>query len=84
MALAKDSRQEEELKLLLRTQFNYELARQRIKFKYDVLQPEVEKLRAGKGVLGLADGTLFEIVKVDAENPRPTDPATNDADADGA
>lgn len=69
MALAKDSRAEEELKLLLRTQFNYKLARERIKFKYEVLGPEVERLRAGKGVLGLPDGYTFADIKIADADP---------------
>lgn len=80
MALDRDSRQEEELKLILRTRFNYKLARERIRFKYDVLRPEVEKLRAGKGVLGLPDGTAFEIVKIVDADSHPTDTPTDPAE----
>jgi hypothetical protein len=77
MSLVRDSRQEEELKLILRTQFNYKLARERIRWKYEVLYPEVEKLKAGKGVLGLPDGVAFDVKVVDADPDRPapqTDP----------
>jgi hypothetical protein len=61
MALSRDSRQERKLKLLLRTQFRFKQGCERIDFEEDVLIPEVEKLKAGKSVLGLPDGVAFDI-----------------------
>jgi hypothetical protein len=75
LALERDSRAEEELKLLLRSEFNYKMARERIKFKYEVLKPQIERLIANKGVLGLPGDSLFEIKVVDADpdHPAPQD-----------
>jgi hypothetical protein len=85
MALERDSRQEEELKLLLRTQINYEVGRFRIKKKYELVKPMLEALRAGKGVLGIPDGSAFEVKYVelpaDQASPDPNHPAAEDGDA---
>jgi predicted component of type VI protein secretion system len=59
--LSRDSRQERKLKLLLRTQFRFKQGIERIDFEEDVLLPEIEKLKAGKSVLGLEDGAVFDI-----------------------
>ena len=66
--LSRDSRQERKLKLLLRTQFRLKQGMERIDFEEDVLLPEVEKLKAGKSVLGLEDGAAFDI-QIVHENP---------------
>ena len=67
--LSRDSRQERKLKLLLRTQFRLKQGMERIDFEEDVLLPEVEKLKAGKSVLGLEDGAAFDIEVVNVEDP---------------
>jgi hypothetical protein len=74
MGLERDSRQEEELKLLLRTEFNYKLARERIRFKYEVLRPQVDALRAGKSVIGIPDGSIFDIQVIESADPDPDAP----------
>jgi hypothetical protein len=79
MALDRDSRAEEELKLILRTQFNYKLARERIRFKYDVLKPEVDKLRAGKSVLGMPEGHAFEVRVRELDHRDSPDPKADDS-----
>ena len=75
--LSRDSRQERKLKLLLRTQFRFKQGLERIDFEEDVLLPEVEKLKAGKSVLGLPDGVAFDIQVADVS---PNHPPTTDGE----
>lgn len=71
--LSRDSRQERKLKLLLRSQFRLKQGFERIDFEEDVLLPEIEKLKAGKSVLGLEDGAAFDIQIVHEDpHPKPT------------
>jgi hypothetical protein len=74
--LSRDSRQERKLKAYLRTKFRLKQTFERIDFEEDVLLPEIEKLKSGKGVLGLPDGVAFDIEIVDENStPHKTDPA---------
>ena len=79
MSLSRDSREARQLKHYLRSVFRYKQGKERIDFEFDVLNPEIEKLLAGKGVLGLADGSEFEFKVV---NEDPADGKTEAAQAD--
>ena len=68
--LSRDSRQERKLKALLRAQFRLKQQFEYIDWLEDVLQPEVEGLKSGKSVLGLAEGVAFDIVIEDANPPK--------------
>ena len=59
--LSRDSRQERKLKALMRAQHSLKQRFERIDWEEDVLLPEVEKLKAGKSVLGLEAGSAFDI-----------------------
>jgi hypothetical protein len=61
MSLSRDSRQERKLKAIRMAQFRLKQRLEMIDFLEDVLQPEVEALKAGKSVLGLAEGMAFDI-----------------------
>ena len=62
MSLSRDSRQERKLKAFRRAQFALKQRFEKIDFEEDVLMPEIEKLKAGKSVLGLPDGAAFDLV----------------------
>ena len=66
MSLSRDSRAERKLKAMRRAQFRLKQTLERIDFEEDVLMPEIEALKAGKSVLGLAEGVAFDIEVVDA------------------
>jgi hypothetical protein len=61
MSLSRDSRQERKLKAIRYAQFRLKQRLEAIDWIEDVLLPEVEALKSGKSVLGLAEGTAFEI-----------------------
>lgn len=61
MSLSRDSRQERKLKALRRAQFGLKQRFERIDWEEDELLPEVEALKAGKSILGLAENTAFDI-----------------------
>ena len=67
MSLSRDSRQERKLKAVRRAQFRLKQNLDRIDWEEDVLLPEIEALKSGKSVLGLADGMAFDIV-IEHEN----------------
>lgn len=66
MSLSRDSRQERKLKAFRRAQFALKQRLERIDFEEDTLMPEIEALKAGRSVLGLPDGMVFDI-KIEAE-----------------
>ena len=66
MSIARDSRAEKKLKAFRRAQFGLKQRLERIDFEEDVLYPEIEALKAGKPVLGLPEGMVFDI-KVEPE-----------------
>jgi 1-acyl-sn-glycerol-3-phosphate acyltransferase len=61
LSLSRDSRQERKLKAFRRAQFGLKQRLDRIDWEEDVLMPEIEQLKAGKSVLGLPEGTVFDI-----------------------
>lgn len=66
MSIARDSRAEKKLKAFRRAQFSLKQRLDRIDFEEDVLYPEIEALKAGKSVLGLEAGAVFDI-KIETE-----------------
>ncbi len=79
MSLSRDSRQERKLKAVRRAQFALQQRLERIDFEEDVLMPEVEALKAGRSVLGLEDGTAFDIVVEHTDENRHSTPKPNAA-----
>jgi len=67
--LSRDSRQERKLKAVRRTMFRLKQNLERIDWEEDVLLPEIEALKAGKSVLGLPDGSAFDIQIVTDAHP---------------
>lgn len=65
MSLSRDSRQERKLKAIRMAQWRLKQRLETIDFCEDVLGPEVEALKSGKSVLGLAGGVAFDIQVVD-------------------
>lgn len=61
MSLSRDSRQERKLKAFRRAQFNLKQRLERIDWEEETLLPEIESLKSGKSVLGLPEGTVFDI-----------------------
>jgi hypothetical protein len=61
MALSRDSRQERKLKAFRRAEFRLKQTIERIDWEEDTLLPEIEAMKSGKAVLGLADGVAFDI-----------------------
>ena len=61
MSLSRDSRQERKLKAFRMAQFRLKQRLEMIDFLEDVLQPEIENLKSGKSVLGLPNGSAFDI-----------------------
>lgn len=66
MSLSRDSRAERKLKAYRRAEFRLKQNFDRIDWEEDVLLPEIEALKSGKGVLGLPPGSAFDIVIEDA------------------
>ena len=71
MSLSRDSRQERKWKLIRRAEFRLKQGLERIDFEEDVLLPEIEALKAGKSVMGLPEGAVFDI-RVIHETGTPT------------
>jgi hypothetical protein len=67
VALSRDSRQERKLKAIRMAQWRLKQRLETIDYLEDVLQPEVEALKAGKPVLGLDAGKAIEIVIEEGE-----------------
>jgi hypothetical protein len=61
VSLSRDSRTEKKLKAFRMAQFRLKQRLEAIDWLEDVLQPEIEALKSGKSVLGLPDGTVFDI-----------------------
>ena len=62
MSLSRDSRQERKLKAIRWAQHRLAQRLQTIDWLEDILNPEIEALKAGKPVLGLKEGTACDIV----------------------
>lgn len=76
MSLSRDSLNERILKDIRRTEFRLRQRIEYYKWQENFLLPEIERLKANKGVLGLPDGMAFEIVVEDdapADPPKATD-----------
>lgn len=71
MALSRDSRTEKKLKALLRAKFRLKQQFEYIDYCEDTLIPEIEKLKAGRSVLGLDAGMAFDLVIDDADTDTP-------------
>ena len=73
MSLSRDSRAERKLKALRRAQFRLKQAFERIDFEEDVLLPEIEAMKSGKAILGLPEGSAFDIEIIHEDpNPQPS------------
>jgi hypothetical protein len=66
MSLEREAKQEKKLKAFRRAQFSLKQRLEKIDWEFDVLIPEIEQLKAGKSVLGLPEGTVFDI-RIDGE-----------------
>lgn len=74
--LSRDSRQERKLKAIRWAQHRLAQRLQTIDWIEDVLNPEIEALKAGKSVLGLSEGTAFDIV-IEPDAPADSAQATD-------
>ena len=76
MPLSRDNVNERKLKLIRRGVFRIQQGLERIEWEEKVLYPEIEALKANKGILGLTDGTKFdiEIVHENSDPPTPQKP----------
>ncbi len=61
MSLSRDSIQERKAKAFLRKQFQLEQEFRRIDFEETVLIPMINDMKAGKPILGLEAGQLFDM-----------------------
>ena len=66
MALSRDSRTEKKLKALRRAEFRLKQRFDYIDFEEDILFPEIDALKAGRPVLGLEAGAVFDLQVSDA------------------
>lgn len=87
MPLSRDSRTEKKLKALRRAEFRLKQTFEYIDWTEDVLFPEIEALKAGRPVLGLEAGAVFDLQVTDAhstlgDTARPVD-APSERDSGG-
>ena len=75
MSLSRDSRQERKLKAFRRAEFRLKQALERIDWEEDELLPELADFKAGKAVMGLPEGSVFDIRHVHALPDNSKDPA---------
>jgi hypothetical protein len=68
MSLSRDSLQERQLKAIRRAQFALQQRLDRIRWEEEKLLPEIAALKAGKSVLGLEEGSVFNIEFVDEDS----------------
>jgi hypothetical protein len=61
MSFSRDSRAERKLKALRMAQFRFRQRIEMIDFLEDELGPEIEAMKAGRPVLGLPEGQVFDI-----------------------
>lgn len=66
MSLSRDSRTEKKLKALRRAEFRLKQQFEYIDWTEDVLIPEIDSLKAGRPVLGLEAGAMFDLQVADA------------------
>ena len=87
MSLSRDSRTEKKLKALRRAEFRLKQQFEYIDWTEDVLIPEIDSLKAGRPVLGLEAGAMFDLQVADAHtNQRATEdrPAVDAGDSRAA
>jgi hypothetical protein len=70
VSLSRDSRTEKKLKALRRAEFRLKQQFQYIDWTEDTLYPEIEALKAGRPVLGLEAGAVFDLQVADAHTDR--------------
>ncbi len=70
MSLSRDSRTEKKLKALRRAEFRLKQQFEYIDWTEDVLIPEIDSLKAGRPVLGLEAGAMFDLQVADAHTNR--------------
>jgi hypothetical protein len=70
VSLSRDSRTEKKLKALRRAEFRLKQQFDYIDWTEDVLIPEIDSLKAGRPVLGLEAGAMFDIQVADAHTNR--------------
>lgn len=68
MPLSRDSRTERKLKALRRAEFRLKQTFDYIDWTEEVLYPEIEALKAGRPVLGLEAGAVFDLQVADAHH----------------
>lgn len=61
MSLSRDSRQEKQVKAVMRAEFALKQRLERIDFEEDKLNPVIEDLKAGRPVFGLPAGVAFDV-----------------------
>jgi hypothetical protein len=66
VSLSRDSRTEKKLKALRRAEFRLKQQFEYIDWTEDVLIPEIDSLKAGRPVLGLEAGAMFDLQVADA------------------
>ena len=72
MSLSRDSKAERKWKLIRRAEFRLQQSLARVDFEEDVLLPEIAAIKAGKSVMGLPEGSEFDIRVVHEDRtPRP-------------
>jgi hypothetical protein len=73
--LSRDSRTEKKLKALRRAEFRLKQQFEYIDWTEDILYPEIESLKAGRPVLGLEAGAVFDLQVTHAHQPLSQVPA---------
>ena len=81
MSLSRDSRTEKKLKALRRAEFRLKQQFEYIDWTEDVLIPEIDSLKAGRPVLGLEAGAMFDLQVADAHTSRSAAEASPAVDA---
>lgn len=61
MSLSRDSKAERKWKAIRRAEFRLHQTLDRIEWEESVLIPEIEAIKAGKGVAQLPEGAVFDI-----------------------
>jgi hypothetical protein len=75
--ISRDSRTEKKLKALRRAEFRLKQRFEYIDFEEDVLFPEIDALKAGRPVLGLEAGAVFDLQVTDAHTSVGTSTGTH-------
>ena len=78
MPLSRDSKTERRVKAIRRAQYALKQRLERIDWEEEVLFPEIERLKSGKSVMGIADDLVFDIVIEPAPPKTPVTPVSNE------